>query len=793
MDAEFLSHVVAAFQNSTSELALSRSPLAHGLLVEPGLVLDDQHPAPDAIGEALRFSLMWAVEQLAPSPPAYPFGVERPMDDATLRDPAWTQYNLLRHRYLEPFHPRDFVESELYAETLIALLGLPSHLAYFDARERGMMAAAGWLLQQRDEGVGSARIREMALDAIEASLEDQPAARAMLGIASVFRGVFPVRTLHALAVEENVRYPERAIETLVTRGLLVAGDGATSLWISAALSEHAAQDQPLDRRLRRHWLAARLAREEGRPVASVDHLVQAGQWQAAAQALLTMGASQRVEHEAQLLELLGRVQLDDLDPDQRAGLRLMAAALCQQQGRMEEAIEACRLALEDARDRAVQADAYRQLGKLLERDNPAESLACLKHALERLAPESVWRTRVLIDMAWAALDAREWSEAEALLDRAAAEIAPGDDALAAEILDARSGVQRGMDHFAQAVESEERALALYEQGGDQMLVGKAYNTLGILRRLAADYAGAIEAYGRALAIFEGQGSRSLEATTLLNLGTAYHFDDRLDDAERCYRRCLALADAIGMPLTEVRAHANLCEALMQHGNEIEARGHWRHAYHLSVSSNYDGEVAFLLDLCERYPSLRAELETAQEDVPSGTGSAAVNRAVEPWRSAPISLGIHDGVESAALAIAQETGQVRASVLMERAQISKATATRKLTRLQESGLLVRHGQGRSTYYTPSASVPASLVSGDLGALQPRLDALAARLHNRFGVASLRAQSVMQIAGENGAIEAGYEVVAEFTGAPDLATFLAVERELGRATGAHVRLRLAEREP
>lgn len=797
MDPAFFGHVMGAFRVSTSELALSRSPLAQGALVGPALVFDELAPTADERGEALRFALMWAIERLAPAPAHCPLGTERPLDDPTLRDPAWAAYNVLRHRYLEPFHPKDYIEAELYAETLIALFGMRSAAAYFDAREQGLHEAAEWLWRQHEQGIGNERIRALVLESLEMALDEQPAARTLLGIASVFNGVFAVRTLNALAIEENVRYPERALETLVARRFLLSGDGSSSLWMSPTLRTHVAAQQYPERQVRRHRLAARLAREEGHPLAAAFHLVEAGLWLPASQALLTMGASQRGEYESELLELVSRMEFDDLSAEVRVDLRLFAAALCHKQGRNDEAQAACRLALEDAREDAQRAAVYRQLAAIVEEGDPEAAATYLAAALDKMPADHGDRVQATIDLAWLAIELRNWGRAETALatalDAAVRAQPTWDQAPAAalaqlaEIHDAYSSARRGREDYASAVDHAERSLALYVKSGDQMRTGKAFNTLGILRRLRGQYVEAIEAYRNALVIFSEQGNRALEATALLNLGTAFHFDDRVAEAEGCYRRCLALADEVGLPLTEVRAHANLCEALMQMGREVEARGHWRHAYRLSAQSGFDGEIRFLADLCERYAGLRSELDeiAGEREAASSRAPEQASRA-ESWPPAPVITATHDADEALALGIAQETGQVRASTLMEKALISKATATRKLTRLADAGLIARHGQGRSTYYTRASSVPVAIVAGDLVALQARLDAILPRMGKRFGVSALRAVAVVQAADANGSVVGGHSVAAQFDKLPSMADFIALERDLCRSTGTDIRL-------
>ena len=133
---DLLQQVNEAFKTCNSLLALSRSPLAASALVTPALVLDNVTPTPDERGRALRIVLQWGIEQLAPAPAQFPFDVFRPWDDPTWREPRWWRYNILRHRYLEPLHPDDFVAGGRFTDTLLNLTGISTADALFDERNR---------------------------------------------------------------------------------------------------------------------------------------------------------------------------------------------------------------------------------------------------------------------------------------------------------------------------------------------------------------------------------------------------------------------------------------------------------------------------------------------------------------------------------------------------------------------------------------------------------------------------------------------------------------------------------
>ncbi len=798
-DPAFVQQVTDAFKSAGSILALSRAPLALGPIVTPAFVLDDLSPTLDERGFGLRLALQWAVEQLAPEPPTFPFGRERPYDDPTWRDPRWWRYNLLRHRYLEPLHPDEFVEGGRFTETLLALTGIPSADLLFDERTRALRDAAQWLHRHGQESIGGERIRNLALAAVWEPLSDQPAALALLGIASLFRAVFPVPWLMALAAEEGVRQPARALETVRTRRCLHAGDGAASLWMSPVLRAYVAARQPPEVQRRRHLAAARLASADGAPLVAVRHLLHAGQHPQAAALLLALGEEAQAEAGAELLPLLQAVDASQLPPSTTRALCLLRADHCRRMGLADAALAACRDALKTAPEAYEQALIYRRMGKLYEEQNQAQALTYYDMAVERLdptLPPARAELGVLLkDRGWLAILRRDWESAETDLQRAFDLLPPDDQAARADLFDALAGLRRGMGDYPRAIEHARTALALREQDGSPMPIAKSFNMLGILYRMTGDHSNAIDAYREAHALFERLHNPLLAAKALLNIGTAYHFAGQLPNAEAYYRRSLLLADEAGLALTEVRARANLTEALMDQARAEEARLHWRAAHALSRQAGFDDEIAYLRELCLRYPALQEELEDAQgttgrtaQPVETEAAPSPAARPLDTTAKPETRAPALDAVETRAIEEVLRNGRVATAALMAAAHVSKATATRKLARLEQAGLLVRHGQGPATYYTRAQTVAPLHLAGDLAGLQARLDAVLPRYALPYALERLEAVRVAQAAAPGGDLEVRYDVRAIFRRLPDLLAFFDLERALSVSTRASINLML-----
>lgn len=189
-ESSFTQLVSDALRNYQSTLALSRSDLANSSLITPTLVKDESSPTAEERGHGLRLLLQWAVNLLAPAAIEFPSGHYRPLDDPTWHDPRWWSYNILRHRYLEPLHPDEFVEGGRYTESLLALTGISSSDAFFDERHRAIRAVAQRLRQQLIDGQASGELQRLALQEALQPLQKQAEAMRLLGIAATFDDIF---------------------------------------------------------------------------------------------------------------------------------------------------------------------------------------------------------------------------------------------------------------------------------------------------------------------------------------------------------------------------------------------------------------------------------------------------------------------------------------------------------------------------------------------------------------------------------------------------------------------------
>ncbi|HMN26828.1 MAG TPA: tetratricopeptide repeat protein [Caldilineaceae bacterium] len=770
-EAEFTQLVNAAFKSMHSVFALARSPLASSRLVMPLLVLDDTSPTADERGHALGLVLQWAVARLAPQPPQYPIGQFRPYDDPTWRDPHWWRYNILRHRYLEPLHPDDFIEGARFTETLMALTGISSPDTFFDQRNRAMREVVQRLCQQLATGDANDELQQLALDEIHRPLLSRPAAHALLGVAATFDDVFPRALLIQMAGAERLVDSETSLEYLISHRYLQSDQTAATLWLSPRLRAYVYALQARPKLSPRHRQAAAYYRQNHEPLRAATHFQLAGEWPAAAETLLQVSSELISELQtAELSQALLRFPASQLAPEQWRAVQVLLSDLFHMSGNQEEAIAACRQALKVSHSAAQQAPIFRRMGKLYEKHNRLHALGYYQQAAERFDPADTEFLELLRDRAWLYIYRKEWELARGDLDLALTQAPAPAGKIRGDLYDALAHLYHAQQEYATAIQYAQQALAMREETGDARRLAASHTNLGLIYNDMGEYQHAIAAYMEAMITYQHLGNRSLIAGTLLNIGMAYHLARRLLDAVSAYTESLALCEEIGLPLVRVRAHSNLAEALAELGHVEEARYHWMIGNQLSQEAGFAEQLAYYAELRSRFPVLAA--------------GAAPEASARPPQGAQTATDLSPD-ERIVLNLIERSGQVTPKALQEAAHISKATATRRLTDLVARGLLEQAGQGRGTYYVLAKIAPAQPKSGETAllnqAVQDRLLGEQGMLRQRYGLLALGLVATPS--------QLVQRLVADFAQPPALADFFDLEELIEAFAGQPVDLVIA----
>ena len=750
--ATLLPLVNDALRTCQSLLALSRSPLANSPLITPALVKDNVSPTAEERGGALRLVLRWSVEKLAPSPAPYPFGVFRPFDDPTWRDPRWWRYTILRHRYLEPLHPDNFTGGGRFTETLLALTGISSADAFYDERNRAISEVGEWLRRQLAEGAWSGEIQQLALQDALAPLERQPSLRRILAIAATFDEVFPREQLLDLARREDIPRADAALDEVIAQRYLLTGDGGANLWLAPPLRAHLYARQPARDMQQRHRLIASADEAQpGRLLSAIRHHQRGGQDERAARLLLSAVDEllQEVPPGA-LIAVLQVFTMRQLDAGDQYALSLLLSDLLHHTGKPEQALAASRQALQAAHTPEEQARVYRRIGKLYETRNQQHALRYYQQAMDRFPANAPELAEALKDRGWLYFLREDWPRAEADLLGALEVVSPEARALQGAIYDALANLYRKSGNPARAIGYAELALALREEDGDLLGVAKSHGNLGLLYRAHGDYDHAIAAYTEAMTTYVRLGNQELAAVAQLNIGAAHFLAGNIDEAVRRYQASLEISQTLGLPLLEIKAHYNLAEAYAATGGTAIAGEHWQLGVAVCRRHGFDDQEK---DFRELAATLHLPI-------------AALHAAAPTYAQPPDVLAPD---EAAVLALAQREQRLTAQRLVEALHVSRATATRRLAALTEKGYLQMEGKGRGVHYrlasaAASAAVEAPASNLDLGA---RLQALLPALRQRFEI------DAIGLAPATGIVH----VVVRFQRTPTLERFFEAERHIG----------------
>ncbi len=609
-----------AFKQYHNVLLLSRSPLADSTLVTPTLVCDEVSPTADERGNGLRLILRWAVECLAPGAIVYPFGRERPYDDPTWIQPAWWRYNILRHRYIEPLHPDEFVEGGRYTETLMALTGIPSQDAFFDERNRAIRDVGHWLRGQAADGAATAMLQQQALDALYQPLEALPVAKHILGIAATFTDVFSRSLLADIAKSEAIADVNDSIDLLVARRCLLVGDDGATLWLSPPLRTYVTHRQEKHRRRIRHLGIGSFYVEAGEPLNAAYHLRQAGEVERAATLLLSTAQELIGELASdELCDALLQFDRERVEAETWCEMQLLLCDLYLATGRHENALVAARSAATVAPDDLRRGRIYRRMGKIYEQRNQLHALTYYGQAadyfsnampISGLTGDASMLTEfveMLKDRAWVRIERREWAAAEEDLQNALA-LATHQPEAEARIYDALASLYRHQEQYEIALQQAQKALMLREQSGDPFGIAKSLSNLGLIYANMGDTYNAVSAHAEAVAAFERLANGEHVAVALLNMGAAYHFGGDLENAIDAYSRCLKLCEEGGWTLTQSRSHSNLAEALAERGELEAAARHWHQGYELSNDAGLEDEIAYYGEILSQFPALRRSIE-----------------------------------------------------------------------------------------------------------------------------------------------------------------------------------------
>ncbi|HFC11728.1 MAG TPA: tetratricopeptide repeat protein, partial [Anaerolineae bacterium] len=430
-----------------------------------------------------------------------------------------------------------------------------------------------------------------------------------------------------------------------------------------------------------------------------------------------LSSSQALIHELQiepLHEALDVFRPHHLPPTLMLDIYLLHSDVSTQLGNPRAARRLCRAALPLASDPTQKGRVLRRLGKLYEAHDRTNALNYYQQAATHLPPTHPELIDLYTDRAWLFILGKEWDSAENDLQHAL-NFPTLTTTQKANLYDAYSILHSRQTNYAQALDYANQALSLREASGDLLRIGRSKHNLGIIYNALGQYERAIHIFEQAIAPYRRLGNQVEMATSLLSLGVSHHYLGDLTQAVTCYSDCLTLAEQVQLALIQVKAHANLAEALAELGHKQAAHHHWQQGFFLARQHQFSDQITYLKQLKIASPPVESPATTAAPMTEKST----------------ILTPLHP-LDHTALQLAHKTGQVTARSLMEAGNISKATATRRLAGLVKAGHLQKMGQRRGTYYVLTQSPAEGKISPDTTQITRQLQHMLPYLSQQFNV-------------------------------------------------------------
>ncbi|MEH2033520.1 MAG: tetratricopeptide repeat protein [Nostoc sp.] len=147
--------------------------------------------------------------------------------------------------------------------------------------------------------------------------------------------------------------------------------------------------------------------------------------------------------------------------------------------------------------------------------------------------------------------------------------------------------QFNISQYQAAIQSWQKALAIYQELKNRNGQANSLNNLGLAYNQLGQYAKAIELYQQSLAIFRDLGNRNGQANSLMDLGLAYKQLGQYAKAIELYPQSLAIFRDLG-------DHNGQADSLMDLGNAYSSLGQYAKAIEL-----YQQSLAIFRDLGDR--------------------------------------------------------------------------------------------------------------------------------------------------------------------------------------------------
>lgn len=664
--AQFEEQIAAALKSLREGdlLTLGASPLAYTSLVEECFLSGEPITA-DGRGRILRSLLRWSMERL------------RPEGESSWVKPAWRNYNILTHFYLEGTRASALAEAMSIAEQTL-----------YQLRGQAISALTG--VVHGELATSENRASRKNVVNMDRYARLSPGEQQLLRLAAVFPGAAPALLLHALANSLGNRNAAVATHQLVLNHLVSSDRQGGEFVVHPDLrSSLLTQLSPTERQVAHRAAAEHYAAQH-------NFLEAAQQWRAgdhperAAQMLIDHRRdiidNLQVE---ELADLIARFHASELSAGAWARLKILAGEVAEFTRNFEAALAEYQQALA-APDSHTKALAYYRRAKAFEQTNSDESLAhyarCVQLLEQRPAEATDERERltllcnVYIDRAWLQMQVRadlDRAEGDLLRARALLDGAPSlrDRPVWCDLYNALGEFYHRRGQPELAVEHSWQAWLAANEARDLERMSKTAHNLGLVYMdNLRQYDRALEYLHKSEELARQTGNRQMEGLSAMSIGVCHYWQGDLRAAIDRYEEAAGIFAESGNRALLARTRFGLAEAHADLHEKDAARQHHREGLMIAAELGDQGALQDFEALAQQHSYLLA------------TPVAAPAQLSERQHKA--------------LVYVQQHGQITNRAYQALTGVSQKQTVRDLNEMVAAHILQRQGSGRATRYVVS---------------------------------------------------------------------------------------------
>ncbi|MCD4655013.1 tetratricopeptide repeat protein, partial [bacterium] len=576
--------------------------------------------------------------------------------------------------------PDEYFEDSGIIDTLLARTGIPNRDCFYSETKKAIRQISMILRREIESPSASKAIQRIVVIQYCQNLEKIPGALKMLGIASTFRKAFPRQLLQEMVESEQISGFSETLDYLILERFLLELDDGGYLLNIPVLRSYIYNKQNPETLKRRHLCAATYSSEMGQAPDQIRHLQRADQQQKAY--LLVNNKWGALEPRCTLDELLGIIngfKRECLQEDQWHMIQLLKGTILSRSGNFKDASEVFRQILQSTRNKTIKIQTYITFANACTNSDPEIALRYFEEAELHITGSEINAMYLFMSRGRFHVLHEEFEYAENYLKKALS--LKASEHIEAGVLFQLAKLYKEQGNYELALQNTRKVHIFAEEKGLASLSASAldvqaqiYSDMGVLPK-ALRIAEQVDVLYR--------NARNFGDLWKLwnNLGYSYSKTGQHKEALTLLRKALVIQEKLNIQgLEKLSMNLSLATVYGHLNRKEPACIHWKLAYQSAEQLGLQEYIKNLKKIRDEIPALK---DAGRSDD-------------SQWiKITPAAQG--------AIAHANKNGQITTRMLVETAKISRATASKILSRLVTYGHLILNGNGRATYYTPSEQI------------------------------------------------------------------------------------------